>query len=176
MGIYVVVGIFMLLASIKTVIKRTYDHINIIMGYSVYIEREEGKQPINEEEWIDFVEKDEEFEIVDGEIEAINPQTGKKFIYEADNETYYLHKAEKIMFRFNEEYIAVKNPNDDIILKMLKIAKELDAIVMGDGGTIYNDTYFERMKKENDTDLNKTFEKTPKKAPEPKKSKWKFWK
>ncbi|WP_299212606.1 hypothetical protein [uncultured Aquimarina sp.] len=142
------------------------------MGYSVYIEREEGKEPIYEEEWIDYADKDEEFEIVDGEIEATNPQTGKKFIYEADNETYYLYKSEKVMFRFNQKYITVKNPNDDIILKMLKIAKELDAIVMGDGGTIYNDTYFEQKKKENDTELNKTFGK----APEPKKSKWKFWK
>ncbi|WP_074405794.1 MULTISPECIES: hypothetical protein [Aquimarina] len=119
-----------------------------IMGYSVYITRPEEKKPISKDEWLNYAKNDPEIKIINGDIEVTNPQTGKKFIYKADNLTYYLYQSEEVTFLYGRGNITVSDPNDEIIFKMLAIAKELDAIVMGDGGEIFDDSYFAKKSKE----------------------------
>ncbi|WP_299438251.1 hypothetical protein [uncultured Aquimarina sp.] len=140
------------------------------MGYSVYIIRPEEKEPISKEEWLNYAKNDPEIKIVNGDIEVTNPQTGKKFTYKADNLTYYLYQSEEVTFSYGNGDITVSDPNDEIIFKMLSIAKELDAIVMGDGGVIFNDSYFEKKSK-----AEKHNENSDKESSKKKNSKWKFW-
>ncbi|WP_298321364.1 hypothetical protein [uncultured Aquimarina sp.] len=139
------------------------------MGYSVYITRLEEKKPISHREWLNYAKHDPEIEVINGDVEFTNPQTGKKIIRRIENDTNYLHKSGPVTFRYWDKRITVKNPTDDIIRKMLSIAKKLDAIVMGDGGVIFDDSYFEKKTREEKSNQNNDKESSKKK-----KSKWKF--
>ncbi|GAA0732568.1 hypothetical protein GCM10009430_45830 [Aquimarina litoralis] len=141
------------------------------MGYSVYITRSEEKEPIQKEEWLSYAKNDPQIKIVNGDIEVTNPQTGKKFTYHADNVTYYLYKSGEVTFTYGNGHITVKNPNDEIIFKMLSIAKKLDAIVIGDGGVLFDYSYFATKLKDEESNEN-----SEKENPKKKKSKWKLWK
>jgi len=135
-----------LLSNQKNEIQKNRSNSKSI-GYSVYITRSEEKDPITKTEWLNYAKNDPEIKIVNGDLKVRNPQTGKEFIYKADNLTYYLYQSEEVTFSYRDGSITVSDPTDEIIFKMLSIAKELDAIVMGDGGVLFDDSYFEKKSK-----------------------------
>ncbi|MBJ6367507.1 hypothetical protein [Snuella sedimenti] len=110
------------------------------MGYELNIQKEEENNKISKQEWIDYMESDPEFE----RIEEISADLG-------DNEVLTiatpggLWKSDKgeIPFTFSEKYgeITVKSPEHWIIEKMISIAQNLNAEVIGEEGEKYDEEY-----------------------------------
>ncbi|WP_299249873.1 hypothetical protein [uncultured Aquimarina sp.] len=131
------------------------------MGYNLSIQRE-NKDKISKQEWKSYINSDSEFtakdeysgNLPDGKIVTIpTPNAG---IWEFNNR--------EVPFTFSEEYgwISVKNPENWIIKKMISIANELDAVVLGEEGEKYDEEY---LNKENKLTSNLGDKKW-----------WEFWK
>ncbi|MCL6603726.1 MAG: hypothetical protein K6T94_12685 [Paenibacillus sp.] len=104
------------------------------MAYEVHIRRKDESNPITMKEWLDYVEKDEELTFTDHiEITLPNGMTmgmsGEGMAVwktEVDGEEY------KITFIFRDEEISARYVDDFQIEKMKGIAKNINAIVIGD--------------------------------------------
>lgn len=111
------------------------------MGYELNIQREEENNKIKTEEWITYMESDSEFD----RIEEYSADLGNDEILTVPTPNGGLWKSDKgeIPFTFSEEYgeITVKNPENWIIEKMISIAKNLNATVIGEEGEIYDEKY-----------------------------------
>ena len=108
------------------------------MGYELHITRkryywDDGSDDISEAEWAAIIGSDPELEPYPG----IGPH-GARWNGKSEYPDPW--------FNWFEGRISTKNPDEPIILKMLKIAKELGAKVQGDDGEVYtspSDYYYE---------------------------------
>ena len=118
------------------------------MGYEVHITRakqwiESGQAPISLREWLAYMKTDPEFRL-DGFAEATTPQ-GETIQTESEGlavwTAYSKHGVGENMawFGFSEDQIIVKNPDEEILRKMMQIGKALGAKVQGDDGEEYGE-------------------------------------
>ena len=116
------------------------------MGYDVHITRaddwaESESKPISLEEWLSYVAGDSEMRL-DNFAEA---EVGGKKVLRYENEglavwsAYSGHglKGNMVWFDFRTDRIVVKNPDEEILGKMRRIASSLGAKVQGDDGELY---------------------------------------
>lgn len=111
------------------------------MGYELNIQRENEHNKISTKDWIAYMESDSEFE----QIEQFPADLGNNEVLTVQTPNGGLWKSDKgeVPFTFSEEYgdITVKNPENWIIEKMISIAKNLNAIVVGEEGEKYDEEY-----------------------------------
>ena len=118
------------------------------MGYNVHITRaddwtESEARPITVREWLDYVERDSEMRH-DGFAEA--PYSGGVLRHESEGiavwTAYSGHEVNGNMawFNYHPGEIVVKNPDGEILGKMIRVAAELGATVQGDDGESYDET------------------------------------
>ena len=143
------------------------------MGYDLYITRQEDwsdddeSKKITLEEWVQFVNADPEMRL-DHFAEA-KLQNGDTIRIEKEGLSVWLKysgdnvNGNHAWFYYTDGNISVKNPDPEIMYKMLSMAGGLRAKLQGDDGELYTaadikalETYFSK---------------------EPRKSKpwWKFW-
>jgi hypothetical protein len=116
------------------------------MGYDVHITRakhwvEGNERPISLEKWLAYVDKDPEMELEDV---AIGPVKGKSAVaYQNKGLAVWMAysghnpKGNKAWFDYRDGCIVVKNPDDEILSKMKRIAAHFRAKVVGDDGELY---------------------------------------
>ncbi len=113
------------------------------MGYDLHITRQENwfdedrAKQISIEEWKEFVANDPEMRL-DNYAEA---DLGNGEVLRVGEEgltvwTVY-SGSDTVWFGFFKGNISVKNPDDEIIQKMLAIAEKFNARVQGDDGELY---------------------------------------
>ncbi|MBT30877.1 MAG: hypothetical protein CMO01_14560 [Thalassobius sp.] len=140
------------------------------MGYDIIVIREEEKDKISQKAWLQYLKNDKDFRLTEsnGEMVAI-----------------WILDDVNAPFRYYEEFgmISVKNPDTWVIEKMISIADELDAVVKGEEGEIYDQNYIDKEDKDGRLYLNTVSE-----WPEPKsisvsvkeniskRKWWQFWK
>jgi hypothetical protein len=118
------------------------------VGYDVHITRAEEwtdseKWPISREDWLAYVEQDPEMRL-DCAAETTTTE-GETLRYESAGlavwTAYSGHGVNGNMawFDYREGRVVVKNPDDQILGKMVEIARDLDANVQGDDGERYDD-------------------------------------
>lgn len=116
------------------------------MGYDVHITRAEHwvdseEFPITLDEWIAYVEQDSEMRL-DNFAEATTTE-GELIRYENRGLAVWIaysgHEVGGNMgwFDYWRGEIVVKNPDDEILIKMKQIARRLNARVVGDEGETY---------------------------------------
>lgn len=112
------------------------------MGYELHIKRAEENKKINKEEWLQYIKSDVEFEPIEGFSATLNQN--EKITVSTPNAGIWKSDKGEIPFTFYEEdgEIALKNPENWMIKKMLVIAKALNALVVGEEGEIYDENYF----------------------------------
>ena len=146
------------------------------MGYEVHITRkdmwfEEHGPEISLDEWKQYVANDPEMRL-DGYAEATTPD-GSVLRVESPGLSVWVaysgHDKNKNMAWFDhfENRITVKNPDEEILIKMHKVALALDAKVQGDEGEVYNS-----MGESNWQELHEDIMPI---TGLPKKPWWKFW-
>lgn len=113
------------------------------MGYDLVIKRNSEKSKISKEEWINYVLNDSSFEKIDS-YSAIF-ENGDELTLSTPNAGLWHSTNGKIPFTYDEEYgeIIVKNPDKKIIKKMINIAQNMDAIVVGEEGEVYDANYIQ---------------------------------
>jgi hypothetical protein len=117
------------------------------MGYDVHITRAESwldaeENPITLPEWLKYVEGDPEMRL--DKVAVARDRKGKP-VLAYQNEglavwvAYSRHEPTGNMawFDWHGGCIVVKNPDDEIIAKMKRIAAALGAFVVGDDGEHY---------------------------------------
>jgi len=118
------------------------------MGYEVYITRasdwvESNEQPIALEEWLSYIENTPDMKH-DGYAEATSPN-GDIIRYENEGLSVWTGYSKngldggKAWFDYRDGNIIVKNPDSEILVKMYEIAQELEAMVQGDDGEVYDE-------------------------------------
>lgn len=111
------------------------------MGYELNIQREEENSLITKEEWITYVDSDSEFI----RIEEFSVGLGTDEIITISTPYGGLWKTNKgeVPFTYYEKlgWISVKNPEYWVIEKMISIAKNLNAEVLGEEGEKYDEKY-----------------------------------
>ena len=136
------------------------------MGYELNILREDENNKINKKEWITYMESDAEF----NRIEEFSADLGDSELLTVATPNGGLWKSDKgeVPFTFSEKYgeITVKSPEHWIIEKMISIAKNLNATVIGEEGEKYDEEYL------NDP-FGNPFENE---SPDNEKKWWQFWK
>jgi len=118
------------------------------MGYELHITRKEDwsdKDESNEielTEWVDYVKSDKEMRL-EGYAEA-KTGNGEKVRYENDGVAVWTSYSKNGLggnyawFDFGSGNVTVKNPDQEIINKMIDIAGQLKAKVQGDDGEAYD--------------------------------------
>ena len=116
------------------------------MGYDLHITRAEhwldGElQPILLEEWKRYVAQDPEFELVESAIAVVEGEGTLEYPNDglAVGHAFSGHdpSGNQAWFNYQQGYIVVKNPTDEIIRKMKQVAEHLAARVIGDDGESY---------------------------------------
>ncbi|MGB0869632.1 MAG: hypothetical protein ACPGSD_08535 [Flavobacteriales bacterium] len=112
------------------------------MGYELNIKREEESLKISKEEWNQYIKLDSQFESIEEFSAILN--VGESLTVSTPNAGIWKSDKGEVPFTFYEEYgeITVKNPENWIIEKMISIANELDAVVVGEEGERYDENYF----------------------------------
>lgn len=117
------------------------------MGYDVHITRrdnwvdENDPRVISLEEWKDLVANDPEMRL-DNFAEATTAK-GESIYVESDGLSVWTKYSGDGLdgghawFDYDNGEIVVKNPDDEILVKMIEIAGKLNAKVQGDEGEIY---------------------------------------
>jgi hypothetical protein len=116
------------------------------MGYDVHITRaielsDSKDTPITIEEWLQYVQQDPEMRL-DGYAKATTPK-GDTLRIESEGlcvwKGYSGHGRDGNMawFYYYDGCVIVKNPDDEILIKMKSIAESLAANVIGDEGEFY---------------------------------------
>jgi len=148
------------------------------MGYDIHITRqgnwfdENDSQKIALDEWKDFLNKDPEMHVYSSVETATT--SGKTLLIENEGLAVWTKysgdglNGNHAWFDYRNGNIAVKNPDNEIISKMLDIAVRLSAKVQGDEGEIY----------ERSTNKEIVYKKTVDNHNKSNKQKhwWKFWK
>ena len=113
------------------------------MGYEVHITRkQEWSDPdgprISADEWREYVASDREL-VMTGIAEAETPE-GIIQIKDPLLAEWRAHpRAEQVWISYFEGNLSIKNPDEECLAKMRRIAKALDARVQGDDGEFYDD-------------------------------------
>ena len=143
------------------------------MGYDLHIVRREhwaddtaGSIDISLPEWLEYINSDPELELSNPYDENEEPGDASGFC------TWTAYPADdKPWFDYGRGAIHTKNPDEDVIVKMLSISEALNARVQGDDGEIYelsdDEKIVYRFLESNDPPVH------PKRAS--KKPWWKFW-
>ncbi|WP_299161146.1 hypothetical protein [uncultured Tenacibaculum sp.] len=136
------------------------------MGYELCIKRKEESQKITKEEWSEYIKSDSQFEPIEEFSAKINENDA--FTVSTPNAGLWKSDEGEVPFTFYEECgeITVKNPDNRIIEKMILIANELNAIVEGEEGEIYDESYL------NDAFSNRLYSNSSNVD----KRWWEFWK
>lgn len=120
------------------------------MGYDLHITRkedwsnEDSTQEISLAEWTAYCQEDDEMRM-DNFAEA-RPSDGSYFKIEKDGiavwKKYSLDGVNGNHAWFNHSFgnISVKNPDEEIIRKMISISEHLGAHVQGDDGEVYDES------------------------------------
>ena len=147
------------------------------MGYELHITRqkdlfdEDDARRISIDEWKEYVDADPDMRL-DNYSEIITAD--KVLRLESDGLSVWTKysgdgiEGGHAWFGYYEGSIAVKNPDDEIIGKMLEIAESLRASVFGDDGEIYGRSKEGKISFRHDNDA--AVERS-----EDKKPWWKFW-
>lgn len=116
------------------------------MGYELHIMRRfdfedaEEESSITLSEWLNYVRSDSELELTDGYVVKIPGLTehfqNKPGFCEWKGHSA-LDAAYKPWFDFGHGMISTKNPDEETIRKMIKMADAFNAKVLGDDGEIY---------------------------------------
>jgi hypothetical protein len=114
------------------------------MGYDVRITRKtdssdkEGEE-ISLQEWLDVVEADKEFR---REGFAETPTPGGSVRIQGDGLAVWTARSGKhqVWFDYWRGRVVVKNPDEETIGKMCRVAEALGAYVQGEEGELYNVT------------------------------------
>lgn len=122
------------------------------MGYNLYITRkedwsdEDSSLEISLTEWTSYCQQDDEMRM-DNFAEA-RPSDGSYFKIEKEGiavwKKYSLDglNGNHAWFNHNFGNITVKNPDEEIIKKMISIAEQLAASVQGEEGEVYDESSF----------------------------------
>ncbi len=110
------------------------------MGYEVYITKKtnwfDDGEEISKTDWENYVNFDKTMQIVNEATssfdDGVNISYGNSFLAK-----WISPENDEIWFDFDDGNIAVKNPTKRDIIKMLEIAKNLNAKVQGDDGEFY---------------------------------------
>lgn len=131
------------------------------MAYTLHIERDHEVKRITKKEWLEFLKTDVAFEMV--QKYSIDIENGKKLTIQTPNSGLFRLGEYRIPFIFSEGIgkISVTRPNDLVIEKMISVAKQLNAVVRGDEGEIYDESYLKEKINSSKTTEKKTW--------------WKFW-
>lgn len=125
------------------------------MGYNLYITRspnwfdENPANPISLEEWKKYVANDPEMRL-DNYASTDVPGQGTLEIWEEGLAVWTAYSEDGLngihsWFRYSNGNIDVKNPDDEIISKMLLIAEALQAKVQGDEGELYEENDYNKI-------------------------------
>lgn len=124
------------------------------MGYDVHITRKaewsDEKGPcITEAEWQAYVKFDPEM-VITGVAEHTNPQGETiRLIQPLLTEWRHHSSHHPVWFSYFEGSLSVKNPDDECLAKMRRIAAQLHARVQGDEGEFYDEqkktSFFKRV-------------------------------
>ena len=118
------------------------------MGYDVHISRteewtESESDPISLDEWLAYVSADPEMRLEGKAVVGLGD--GPEMRYESQGlavwTAYSQPRAadDRVWFDHRDGCIVVKNPDGEVLGKMLRIATTLDAFVVGDDGEIYDE-------------------------------------
>ena len=134
------------------------------MGYNLYITRkdnwteEETTNLISMNEWKQVVSADPDMRMDNKADATVN---GKTIRMEEEGiavwTAYSLagKNGNQAWFSFDDGMITVKNPDNEIINKMLSIAKRLNAKVQGDDLEIYDEEVYKKEEQKRINKLNK---------------------
>jgi hypothetical protein len=116
------------------------------MGYDIHITRagdwfDSETSPISLEDWVAYVTSDPEIRLdnsaeVEADGQAIRLESEGLAIWTAF--TGHGVGGNKAWFYYSDGQVQVKNPDREILGKMLRIAKQLAAKVQGDDGEEYS--------------------------------------
>src|SRR5262249_43432541 len=110
------------------------------MGYELHITRKENwfddGPDISDDEWRRYVAQDPEMEIV-GLAEASTPN-GQTLRYESPLLARWRNGSSEAWFDFRHGRVIVKSPDEEMVAKMVRIARTLRARVQGDDGEFYD--------------------------------------
>lgn len=148
------------------------------MGYDIHITRQENwfdedsNKKIPLEEWKDFLANDPEMR--PGNVAEATTTSGKAMRIESDGLAVWTSYSGNgingnfAWFDYNNGNIVCKNPDDEIIAKMLDIGKRLKAKIQGDEGELYESSVAKEatFKKLNTEENNRLTKEKPW---------WKFW-
>lgn len=109
------------------------------MGYELNIQREEHQPKITVKEWTNYIKSDIEFEQIESFSAEI--EDGKSLTIKTPNAGLWKTEKGEVPFTFYENLglISVKNPDKRIIRKMIAIANDLNAIVLGEEDEKYDE-------------------------------------
>jgi hypothetical protein len=144
------------------------------MGYELHIVRRNNWDDIEEQsnitfaEWIAYVKTDEELELTNGYELTMNGESHSQSVPGFCEWT--AHSTEKSpgyrpWFDYGFGSISTKNPDFEVLHKMLAIAKALQARVQGDDGEFYDE----------ETVATLEASEAEKPSSPAKKPWWKFW-
>jgi prepilin-type processing-associated H-X9-DG protein len=115
------------------------------MGYDVHITRaehwtESESAPITLDEWLDYVAGDREMRMdnfAEAEVEGGILRYENEGLAVWTAYTGHGSKGNVAWFDYHKGRVVVKNPDNEILGKMRRIASTLGAKVMGDEGELY---------------------------------------
>jgi hypothetical protein len=129
------------------------------MGYNLTITRLNGNK-ITKTEWLEFIEFETEFKLIQ-EVSGEMPK-GNILNVPTPDAGLWEYQDRAVPFTFNANWgISVKNPDLQIIIKMISIADKLKAQVQGEDGELYDEKFLQEQIKEDSFNEKKW---------------WQFWK
>jgi hypothetical protein len=157
------------------------------MGYNLYITRglhwsdEDSANPISLEEWKNYVANDPEMRL-DNYALTDMPGQGALETWREGLSVWTAYSQDGLngnhaWFRYSGGNIDVKNPDDEIISKMLIIADALQAKVQGDEGEFYEENDYNKIVIKQPEESNHIITPTSPGMRDPitRKPWWKFW-
>lgn len=116
------------------------DHVyRMLHGYEVGIIKEVEDGRISLDEWIGYLDTDNELRN-DGFAELTNPLGEHKRLENKGLSLWTVHPDNlTVWFDYSDGKIIVKNPDQEARIKMFKIAKYLGAVVQGQDGEFYGE-------------------------------------
>ncbi|TWI80398.1 hypothetical protein IQ13_3075 [Lacibacter cauensis] len=122
------------------------------MGYDFHIVRRndwadyEEDSNISLEEWLAFVQSDNELEFTNGyQIKIPGVENSFQNVPGFCNWTGHSTRVsdDKPWFDYGYGMISTKNPDEETIRKMITIAEKFNGRVQGDDGEFYDESYFQ---------------------------------
>ena len=148
------------------------------MGYDLHITRrqhwsddEEPAEDITLKEWLDYIDSDPDIELSDAYRIKVPGSETESQAAPGFCEWINHPSDEKPWFDYWRGNISTKNPDDDVIRKMVAISKMLKAKVQGDDGEIYELSSDDKISYSQVSQDEKKFDSSG----SPKKPWWKLW-